>query len=729
MMDPDESDEGKILLCDFCLSIDFSKSSLYTEAVVAPHRWDDLPYKPSELSGRFYVYPHHSSIKDLVLAAEKGCHACIQLRHGLWLRRGHESRESRHNGPVELRYYEQEFRTEDNPQELELYVVAKSLHAEVKVAFNFVRYSGQPYTFTDVRCLEDRLARMLIRTGSLGEILRKKAVKSSTRIGSSEDFHLVRHWLGHCLSSHSKCVGPDPKHPPLPTRVLEVNLDEGGSSIKLVSGKGSHGQYVTLSHVWGHARPLKTTRSTLKERMNGIPIDSLPQTFKDTVTVARELPVRYVWIDSLCIIQDSDTDWEIESGKMGDYYRNSLLTIAATSASDGSEGLFKSRSPLELIPCPVKIKLPKSNPASPLKLPISGFFRHAYVEDPSNKTDGFQRPPLWQRAWVLQERLLSPRLLMFSTLQLSWRCRSEEASEHMPEGSSTWIFWGNEDLVLKSLLDRLPRSGHMLEEETPLAAHLNEAKPDLKAIYDAWYDFVMLYGKCDLTFASDVFPAISGIASSISRASGDQYVAGLWKSDLHRGLMWTAPDSTSSRADLRYYRAPSWSWASLPATCSFFVRQMIQDEPDTSCMKVEEAVINIKGANNFGQISSGKLQIMGLLKPAYPFPQDGVTDEIFDAITAHSRNRDSLFDLRKGIGIGRYIPDNSNSMHLTEIWCSPIMTEVRTGPKKNEKQRGAQCLALFPLDRSANIYMRVGFIWIHSFDWFKDCREFSYCIT
>src|SRR4051812_34821226 len=88
--------------------------------------------------------------------------------------------------------------------------------------------------------------RMLIRTGSLGELLRKKASKPNTRIGSPEDFHLVRHWLGHCLSFHSKCLGSDPKHSPLPTRVLDVNLDECGSSIKLVSGKGRDDRYITL---------------------------------------------------------------------------------------------------------------------------------------------------------------------------------------------------------------------------------------------------------------------------------------------------------------------------------------------------------------------------------------------------------------------------------------------------------------------------------------------------
>ncbi|OAP60516.1 hypothetical protein AYL99_05518 [Fonsecaea erecta] len=465
----------------------------------------------------------------------------------------------------------------------------------------------------------------------------------------------------------------------------------------------------------------------MSDRMDGIPLGSLPQTFNDTVTVARALAVRFVWIDSLCIVQDSALDWEIESRKMGEYYANSLLTIAAINASGSSGGLFSQTSPLELAPYPMAVTLP------PPTLLTPGFFRPSHVEDPSRKTDGFQRPPLWQRAWVLQERLLSPRLLMFSTTQMSWRCRTEEASEQIPEGSSMWIGRSNEDRVVKPILDRLQKLGgdtFIGPDEIPSTRIPDEATRDTKAIYDAWYDLVMLYGKCSLTYPSDVFPAISGIASSIHRASGAQYVAGLWKPDLHRGLMWTAPDSTSSRTDLREYRAPSWSWASLPATCTFFVRELIQEKPDASCMDIEEAAVQIQGANPFGETSSGRLRVRGFLKPACPYFRDGGLDPLLEEIKApaHWRSGDNLFDLNTRTPVGRYTPDNIDRKHIAQIWCAPVMTEVHPASRREENKIGAQCLALYSLDLARCEYMRVGFVWVHDFGWFSDCAMSSYSV-
>jgi hypothetical protein len=85
---------------------------------------------------------------------------------------------------------------------------------------------------------------------------------------------------------------------------------------------------------------------------------------------------------------------------------------------------------------------------------------------------------------------------------------------------------------------------------------------ELTQVHNAWYDLVSLYTECELTIASDIFPAISGIASCVASAAQDCYVAGLWTDDIHRGLLWSAPDSTTCKPDLRQYRAPSWSWAS-----------------------------------------------------------------------------------------------------------------------------------------------------------------------
>ncbi|KAF2264371.1 HET-domain-containing protein, partial [Lojkania enalia] len=280
--------------------------------------------------------------------------------------------------------------------------------------------------------------------------------------------------------------------PALPSRVLDVNASESSPKLRLVDAKGKYGHYVTLSHCWGRHRIITTTVGNIREHMRAIPLSSLSQTFRDAISTVRSLNIPYIWIDSLCIIQDDPNDWAFEAAKMGSYYLNSLFNIAAVSASGGSEGCFMEYNLVKITPY------------------------------------GYIRPKLWQRAWVLQERLLSPRLLLFSDTQMSWLCRTEEASERVPEGTSNI---GSEE--------------------------------GLTDLYNSWYDLVMLYGKCDLTVKSDIFPAISGIARGIGRATGDEYYAGHWKNDFHRGLLWTAPDSTVSKAELRGYRAPSWSWASI----------------------------------------------------------------------------------------------------------------------------------------------------------------------
>jgi hypothetical protein len=96
---------------------------------------------------------------------------------------------------------------------------------------------------------------------------------------------------------------------------------------------------------------------------------------------------------------------------MGEYYMNSRFTVAAVSAPDDSAGCFSKRDMLKVTPCPMSIRLPKSDSCVGWAGLTHGFSRLTFGDDPSDKKDGFQRPPLWQRAWVVQERLLSTRML------------------------------------------------------------------------------------------------------------------------------------------------------------------------------------------------------------------------------------------------------------------------------------------------------------------------------
>jgi heterokaryon incompatibility protein (HET) len=517
------------------------------------------------------------------------------------------------------------------------------------------------------------------------------------------------------------------------------------SKLALIDTFGIQASYITLSHVWGKAQIIMTTTSTLAERIEGIAMESLSNTFRDAVEVARQMNVRYLWIDSLCIIQNDLVDWEKESAKMGSYYSNALFNIAAVSSGNGSGGLFTSHNPHEMTPCPITVVFPSKDSIRDGKK-IEGFLRANSGWDPALQVAGFQRPPLWQRAWVLQERLLSNRLLMFSSMQMSWKCRQEEASESVPEGSQRHADMTSTDEILQLVLmglKKLPLMAQVVvqeivdsewEGEEENAAHEYGTEESIQ-VYNAWYDLVSLYTKCELTIASDIFPAISGIASDIASATQDRYVAGLWTRDIHRGLLWSAPDSTISKPDLRQYRAPSWSWASLGATSNFHVREMSQKG-----LKVSTKLFTFNGVAPhapdvfpFGKARVDALKVTGILKRAHPVDTNGGLPEeaVFKDIP---HGRETLFDLNERKSVGWYFADNIDRKHLNEVWCCPIMTEERP-PRQGEKLRDGQTsvveargVALLLLDQTEKIGMRVGSLWIRDASWFDGCETESFSI-
>lgn len=411
---------------------------------------------------------------------------------------------------------------------------------------------------------------------------------------------------------------------------------------------------------------------------------------------------------------------------------NSLFNILAVSASDSSAGCFMMRNPLQTTPCQVNIRFPGDIRDKSKTL----FLRSSSGWDSVTQIAGFQRPLLWQRAWVVQERLLSARLLQFSSMQLSWKCRTVVASENIPEGIQD-SYMSQGDRILQQALVGLKT--FRLNTKFPDGDSSARSLPygtakELIDLYDAWYDLVTLYGKCALTKESDIFPAISGIAKTIANATEVKYLTGLWEHDLHRGLLWSAPDSTSSKPDLRRYRAPSWSWALLNATCTFYVREISQAglRVDKGHFRID-SVIGLRSFNPYGEIDRPELKITGLLKQAHPRGSD--REMVFKAIT-DGRDRDSLFDLEEHRTIGYYFADNMDRRFLTEIWCCPVMTEEeivqRSSPSDVTQRQSspieARCLALVALNETKRLFMRVGNAWIKDFSWFSNCKPTQFAI-
>lgn len=151
----------------------------------------------------------------------------------------------------------------------------------------------------------------------------------------------IQHWVDTCNNGYGKCKFTSDTIAKLPTRVLDVQDLE---SIKLHrSSRHQRDRYIALSHCWGASKPFITTHSTLSEMEQGFRLENAPKTFRDAIIVTRELGLRYLWIDSFCIIQGDAEDWRIESTKMSGVYSNSYLTIAAANLDEDAKGFLNIR--------------------------------------------------------------------------------------------------------------------------------------------------------------------------------------------------------------------------------------------------------------------------------------------------------------------------------------------------------------------------------------------------
>lgn len=190
----------------------------------------------------------------------------------------------------------------------------------------------------------------------------------------------------------------------MPTRVIDVGKD----MLRLVeTGEDVRGEYVALSHCWGNLEKQErfcTYTNNIKRLKAGFSYRSLPKTFRDAITVTRALGIPYLWIDSLCIIQEDEKDWEEEAGKMEEIFSSSYCTIAADSAASSLAGFLNERLP--------RVCVSIETPRGPL-----------YLAEAIDSFDAdVENGILNSRGWVLQERVLSRRTIHFTSTQVYWEC-------------------------------------------------------------------------------------------------------------------------------------------------------------------------------------------------------------------------------------------------------------------------------------------------------------------
>ncbi|EPE32141.1 hypothetical protein GLAREA_12223 [Glarea lozoyensis ATCC 20868] len=278
----------------------------------------------------------------------------------------------------------------------------------------------------------------------------------------------------------------------------------------------------------------------------------LPILFQDAVLLTRAFGVEYLWIDALCIIQDDSSDWTMESTRMADVYSQAHLTISADAAKDASESIFSatydSANKAVSIPCSgLSDGVSSHVHARETVLDVSHNFSVFYLEVQKDIGHGnFKANVLDKRAWAFQERLLSPRTLHHTANEKVFECR--------------------ENWRCECTLEKYESKGRLFKIQQPIG---NKDIFTRKEPRFDWQSIIEQFTSRKVTYDTDRLPAIAGVASSMKPYTPDDYLFGLWKSELFTNLLWSTfilGNGHSRRNNSQY--APTWSWASVTSLVS-----------------------------------------------------------------------------------------------------------------------------------------------------------------
>lgn len=425
------------------------------------------------------------------------------------------------------------------------------------------------------------------------------AVRGDMSTGSLANFELARTWLSDCELHHYDVEPRACHHPPaldgagpktLPARLINVENPQC-PFLQETSSMSSPPRYAALSYCWGEGDRLTTTMSTLSAFETSIPLPCLPKTFRDAIHATHQLGLPFLWIDGLCIVQDLPGEVANQISVMDSVYQNAVLTIAAQGAPSAHDGLFFRRDARRTRPLKlsvndgsasfVTIKVAKLNP------PFPDYIR--------------------RRGWILQETVLSRRILAYGADEIRWSCMARNASELEPN----------------------PRegSGGLRLCPSPCAASSHSTLAERRLCFERWYRLAEDFSRRELSVSSDALPALAGLAHYFYATHLQDrytYLAGMWQDDVQAGLAWYLV-----RSPLRAYKAagvdggslPTWSWAAAGQNAVEF-RRGPDKSPDVRDLSlgvelVRGLVTPCNALVPFGPVKAGGcIWLRGMLKRA-----------------------------------------------------------------------------------------------------------------
>lgn len=418
--------------------------------------------------------------------------------------------------------------------------------------------------------------------------------------------------------------------------------------------------------------------------MKGIDVRSLSKTFQDAITLTQRIGLELLWIDSFCIIQDDTQDWEYESSRMSSTYNNAFLTIAATRSKDGNGGCFVVSNPPYIWRNITQSQRQAVDSDSDMIVVHPDLWKEEYFESVSRQSNSSKytqfrrwfalRPghdirelstsgqygfdatrvvdvayPLLSRAWIFQERLLSPRVIHFGHTELAWECRKalwvqsywRDALTHEEQNTlqKSWDeFDHDEDDWSRHTGFSLPfermqiKPSKKLEKIYPLEntrkmfGALSSLDVAELNTMETWNRLIQEYTNLKLSYEADRLPALSGVASCMkpiieyeqSRQENSQatYLAGIWVAHLPAALYWV---SSGNSCRPRSFLAPSFSWAAQHGPVRYHKPLTVARSMDsnhkpllghTICQVVSYACEQT-GLDPYGRVATGNIELHG----------------------------------------------------------------------------------------------------------------------
>ncbi|KAI0185173.1 heterokaryon incompatibility protein-domain-containing protein [Xylaria flabelliformis] len=551
---------------------------------------------------------------------------------------------------------------------------------EMEISTNFLDKRELSFCITGHRWVTVLLFRDSEQSSlRVGYLELPKLVQFGPRTNSDRAFDRAAQWLQNCLKNHD-CgrVVPGRRYP---KRLLDLREDK----IRLfqtVKPEHRPAPYVCLSHRWGDIqhRRLISTVSTVENHMKGIAWDDLPKTFQDAVIICRRMGIDYLWIDSLCILQEcaamseedikkTKADFAQENSAMASIYRNSLFTIYASISTSMDSGVFSEHS----------------------------IHQMRVINDDGNealccireKTSHKLTRELDTRCWTYQEYLLSPRVLDFGPFDITWRCQKSQACECGEfSGESSFAFWRPEAFTKQAIIPQ-----------------------DIGGAVEWWWMVLRFYAMRKLTIEDDKLPALSGMAQVYHEVTHDAYLAGLWKSSLPHALCWyykkiEFPEDIDIGCRPKKCRAPSWSWASVDtmkdSECYHWLkgidREVFRDQ--RVVCTVYEAACELKTHDPFGAVSGGFIEL-GVILIAANIGKESSGRYWSSKVGGQAW---TLSYVEDGTYVQRCVPDcnlEHDNLRLGDrVYCAPILEHLHW----DSSHRG--CLVL---KQEGEYYRRIGF--------------------